>query len=83
MKPGAVLGLIDHVATGGGDAAEVAESLHRIDPQVVKDTFAQSCFTLKAEAEFLANSNDDHSLSVFDKSLMGKTDRFVFKFIRN
>ncbi len=83
MKPGAVLGLIDHVANSGGDAGKVAEDLHRIDPQVVRDTFAESCFTLKSEAGFLGNEDDDHLLSVFDKSINGKTDRFVFNFVRN
>lgn len=83
MKPGAVLGLIDHAANSGGETAEVAQKLHRIDPQVVRDDFAESCFTLEAEADFLRNSNDDHTLAVFDPSLRGKTDRFVFKFVRN
>lgn len=83
MKPGAVLGLIDHVANAGGDTAEVAQTLHRIDPQVVRDDFADSCFTLEAEAEFLRNSDDDHTLTVFDPSLRGTSDRFVFRFVRN
>jgi predicted methyltransferase len=83
MKPGAVLGLIDHVANSGGDPAKVAKDLHRIDPQLVRDTFVKSCFTLEAEAEFLRNSNDDHTLAMFDKSIRGKTDRFVFRFVRN
>jgi len=82
MKPGAVLGLIDHVANPGGDTAEVAENLHRIDPQVVRDSFASSCFTLDADAEFLRNAGDDHTLPVFDPSIRGKTDRFVFRFVR-
>lgn len=83
MKPGAVLGLIDHVANSGGETAEIAEKLHRIDPQVVRDDFANSCFTLEAEADFLRNSKDDHTLAVFDPSMRGKTDRFVFRFVRN
>jgi predicted methyltransferase len=82
MKPGAVLGVIDHVANDGGDAAVVAKTLHRIDPQVVRDSFAKSCFTLEAEASFLGNSEDDHSLAVFDPAIRGKTDRFVFRFVR-
>ena len=82
MKPGAILGLIDHVANSGGDPAHVAETLHRIDPQVVKDAFKGSCFTLKGEAEFLGNSDDDHTLAVFDKSIRGNSDRFVFKYVR-
>jgi predicted methyltransferase len=83
MKAGAVLGLIDHVANSGGNTAEVAQKLHRIDPQVVRESFAGSCFTLEAEAEILQNSKDDHTLAVFDPSIRGKTDRFVFKFVRN
>ena len=83
MKPGAVLGLIDHVANSGDETAEVAEKLHRIDPQVVRDYFADSCFTLDAEAQILHNSKDDHTLAVFDPSLRGETDRFVFRFVRN
>lgn len=82
MKPGAVLGLIDHVANNGGDIAGVAQTLHRIDPQVVRDSFANSCFRLDAEAEFLRNAEDDHTLAVFDPSVRGKTDRFVFRFVK-
>ena len=37
----------------------------------------------EAEAGFLRNGDDDHTLAVFDPSLRGKTDRFVFKFVRN
>lgn len=83
MKPGGVLGLIDHKANSGGDPAQVAKNLHRIDPQVVRDSFATSCFTLEAEAKILANKTDDHTLPVFDKSIRGKTDRFVFRFVRH
>lgn len=82
MKPGAVLGLVDHVANPGGDSAQVAKGLHRVDPQKVKDSFAGSCFALKAEATFLRNKDDDHTLSVFDESIRGKTDRFVYEFVR-
>ena len=83
MKPGAILGFIDHAANSGGNAEIVAEKLHRVDPQLVRDTFADSCFSLKGEAGFLGNQQDDHSLSVFDKSINGNSDRFVFKFVRN
>ena len=82
MKPGGVLGLIDHVANSGGEAAQVAKGLHRIDPQVVRDSFADSCFELQGEADFLTNPEDDHTQAVFDKTIRGKTDRFVFKFVR-
>lgn len=83
MKPGGVLGLIDHVANSGGETAQVAQTLHRIDPQVVRDSFADTCFTLQAEAEMLRSSMDDHTLPVFDPSIRGQSDRFVFRFVRN
>lgn len=83
MKSGSVLGLIDHVANSGGESDQVAKDLHRVDPQVVRDTFKNSCFTLEAEAEFLRNTDDNHALAVFDKTIRGKTDRFVFRFVKN
>jgi predicted methyltransferase len=83
IRPGGVLGLIDHVADSGGDPAGVARKLHRVDPEVVRDTFSETCFTLEAEAEFLRNTTDNHALSPFDPSVRGKTDRFVFRFVRN
>ncbi len=83
LKPGAVLGVIDHVANGDTDSVQVARDLHRVDPQKVKDSFTNACFTFDAEAGFLRNSEDDHTLSVFDKSIRGSTDRFVFRFLRN
>jgi len=83
MKPGAVLGLIDHAADSGGDAAVVGQTLHRVDPQVVRDAFDETCFTLEAEADFLRNPEDDHSLPMGNPKVRGKTDRFVFKFVRN
>lgn len=82
MKPGAILGLIDHVGNSGDEPARLAKDLHRIDPQVVRDTFGKSCFRLESEADFLHNGDDDHTLAVFDKSIRGKTDRFVFRFVR-
>lgn len=82
MKPGAVLGLVDHVANPGGDSSEIAKSLHRIDPQVVRDTFSNSCFKLDAESGILANPDDDHSLVMNDPAIRGNTDRFVFRFVR-
>lgn len=80
MKPGAVVGVIDHIATAGGDTREVVEKLHRIDPAVVKADFKRAGFKLEAESNLLRNPGDDHSLSVFDPAIRGKTDRFIFKF---
>jgi len=80
MKPGAVVGIIDHIASPGGDTREVVEKLHRIDPAVVRADFERAGFVLEAESQLLRNPADDHSLLVFDDKIRGKTDRFIFKF---
>jgi predicted methyltransferase len=80
MKPGAVVGIVDHAATPGGDTRVVVDKLHRIDPAVVKADFERAGFVLEAESDLLRNPADDHSLNVFDPAIRGKTDRFVFRF---
>lgn len=79
MKPGGIVGVVDHVANPGDTRATV-EKLHRIDPATVKADFKRAGFVLEAESNILRNSADDHSLLVFDPAIRGKTDRFVFKF---
>lgn len=79
LKPGAVVGVIDHIAVPGDTRATV-EKLHRIDPAVVKADFKRAGFKLEAESKLLRNPADDHTLGVFDPKIRGKTDRFLFKF---
>jgi predicted methyltransferase len=79
MKPGGVVGVIDHIANPGDTRATV-EKLHRIDPETVKADFKRAGFQLVATSDMLRNPADDHSLLVFDPAIRGKTDRFVFKF---
>ena len=79
LKPGATLGVVDHIALPGDTRATV-EKLHRIDPAVVKADFKRAGFVLVKESDMLRNPADDHSLNVFDEKIRGKTDRFVFKF---
>ena len=80
MKPGAVVGVIDHVAAPGGDTRAVVEKLHRIDPAVLRADFERAGFVLEAQSDLLRNPADDHSLLVFDDKIRGKTDRAVFRF---
>ena len=79
MKPGAVVGVIDHVANPGDTRATV-EKLHRIDPATVKADFKRAGFKLEAESKLLRNAADDRTLNVFDPKIRGATDRFLFKF---
>ena len=79
MKPGGIVGVIDHVGNPGDTRATV-EKYHRIDPAVVKADFEKAGFELEAASDILKNPADDHSLLVFDPKIRGKTDRFVYKF---
>ena len=80
MKPGAVVGVVDHAAKAGSDPRASVEAMHRIDPAVVKADFKRAGFVLVGESDMLRNPADDHSIGVFDKRIRGKTDRFVLKF---
>lgn len=79
MKPGGIVGLIDHSAAPGGDTRAVVEKLHRIDPSTARADFERAGFVVEGTSELLANPADDHSLNVFDEKIRGKTDRFIFK----
>ena len=80
MKPGAVIGVIDHIANANGDTRATVEKLHRIDPNVVKADFKRAGFVFVKSSDLLRNSADDHSLLVFDPKIRGHTDRFIFLF---
>jgi len=80
MKPGAVLGVIDHAANSGGDTREVAQKLHRIDPAVARADFEAAGFLFEAESPLLRNAGDDHRANVFDPAIRFKTDQFIYRF---
>lgn len=80
MKPGATIGVIDHVANANDDTRATVEKYHRIDPNVVKADFKKAGFLFVGSSDLLRNPADDHSLLVFNPAIRGKTDRFIFKF---
>lgn len=82
LKPGGVIGVIDHYAVAGTDPWVSAKATHRIDPVVVRQDFLAAGFALEAESSVLRNAGDDYSLSMFDATVHGKTDRFVMRFRR-
>ena len=79
LKPGGVFIVIDH-ATAAGVGMGATETLHRIDPATVKQQVEAAGFKFVGESAVLRNPADDHSLSVFDKSIRGHTDQFAYKF---
>ena len=81
LKPGGVLGIVDHRAEPGSPAAS-GNTLHRIDPAVVIADLESAGFVLDAESDMLANPGDEHAKNVFDEAVRGNTDRFVLRFLK-
>ncbi len=79
LKPGGYYIVVDHRAAEGAPV-DVAESLHRIDPAIVKREVEAAGFVFDSESVALANPADDHTLNVFDEKVRGHTDQFVYKF---
>jgi predicted methyltransferase len=82
LKPGGVVGVIDHCAAAGRNAFESVKTLHRIDPKVVRRDFLGAGFEPAGESDVLRSASDDYARSVFDAAVVGRTDRFVMRFRR-
>jgi len=81
LKPGGIYLIIDHAAAAGSGMRDT-DTLHRIDPEIVKKQVTAAGFVFDGESKLLANVGDDHSKPVFDKSIRGHTDQFIYKFRR-
>ena len=79
LKPGGVYVVVDHSAKAGA-AVGVADTLHRIDPAIVRRELEAAGFVLDAESSALRNPADTLELGVFDPAIRGKTDQFVMRF---
>ena len=81
LKPGGVYLIIDHVAQAGSGMRDT-DTLHRIDPAIVKKQVIAAGFCFVGESRLLANPADDHTRMVFDKTIRGHTDQFIYKFVK-
>jgi predicted methyltransferase len=79
LKPGGVYVVLDHAAVAGSGIG-ATETLHRIDPARVKADVLAAGFKLDAESSILANASDDYTKIVFDPSIRGHTDQFLYRF---
>ncbi len=79
MKSGAVLGIVDHVAAAGSPP-ETGDSLHRIDPALMRKEIEAAGFVFDGESDVLRNPADDHSKPMYAPEVRGKTDRVVYRF---
>jgi predicted methyltransferase len=75
LKPGGVVGVIDHAGTADNDNAQ----LHRIEKAKVLAVIEASPFTVEAESDILNNAADDMSAGVFAPAVRGQTNRFLLR----
>ncbi|HEY3800052.1 MAG TPA: methyltransferase [Caulobacteraceae bacterium] len=79
LKPGGVFVILDHAAPAGSGLADT-DTLHRIDPAAVKSEVEAAGFVFDGSSDVLANPADPHDKLVFDPSIRGHTDQFLFRF---
>jgi predicted methyltransferase len=79
LKPGGVFLVVDHTAEAGSGLRDT-DTLHRIDPAIVKKEVEEAGFKFEGESTALKNPADDLKKVVFDKAIRGHTDQFIFKF---
>jgi predicted methyltransferase len=81
LKPGGYYVIVDHSAAKGTGLRDV-DTLHRIDAATVKAEVTSAGFKFAGESKLLANKSDDRSKLVFDPAIRGKTDQFIYRFIK-
>jgi len=81
LKPAGAFVILDHAAAPGAPET-TGDTLHRIDPAIVKALAADAGFVLVDESNILRNPDDDYEMGVFDPAVRRKTDRFLLKYKR-
>jgi predicted methyltransferase len=79
LKPGGTYVVLDHAAEAGSGLRDT-DTLHRIDPATVKSEVEAAGFKFVGESKVLRNPKDPRTALVFDKSIRGHTDQFIYKF---
>ncbi len=79
LKPGGTYIVIDHAAEAGSGARDT-QTLHRIDPELVKSEVTAAGFKFEGASDVLKHPGDPHTARVHDASVRGKTDQFLLKF---
>jgi predicted methyltransferase len=79
LEPGGLFVVEDHAAAPGSGVS-ATNTLHRIDPAVVRHEVMGAGFVFDGESKVLRNPADNHTLKVFDPAIRGHTDQFVYRF---
>lgn len=83
VRPGGAFGVVDHVAADGA-GMDAGQTLHRVEPALVRREVEDAGFRLEAESFVLREPRDTHDWSVFRNGAVDRdrTDRFVYLFRR-
>jgi predicted methyltransferase len=79
LKPGGIYLILDHTAEAGSGGRDT-KTLHRIDPETVKQEVLAAGFIFVGSSDLLRHPGDSHAQKVFDPAVRGKTDQFILKF---
>lgn len=79
LKPGGLYVILDHQSAPGAGVSVVG-TLHRIEASALRAQVEAAGFIFDGESTAVANPADDHSLSVFDPAIRGRSDQFVYRF---
>ncbi|MGA7539017.1 MAG: hypothetical protein WBW93_09635 [Steroidobacteraceae bacterium] len=63
-----------------GSGFSDTHTLHRIDPEAAKKEIMSAGFEFVGQSDVLRNPEDSHTKIVFDPSIRGHTDQFIYKF---
>jgi predicted methyltransferase len=79
LRPGGYFIVIDHRAAPRRGMADT-ETLHRIDPVIVRRQCEAAGFIFSGESRSLTNAADPLKIKVFDPRIRGRTSQFAFAF---
>jgi predicted methyltransferase len=79
LKPGGILIIQDHTAKAKSGARDT-QTLHRIDPELVKREVMSAGFKFVGKSKLLRHKEDTLTTKAHD--MHGKSDRFILKFRR-
>ncbi|HUN24827.1 MAG TPA: hypothetical protein VMU67_00865 [Steroidobacteraceae bacterium] len=81
LKPGGIFLVVDHAGAPGTGTTQTS-TLHRIDPAAARKEIEAAGFKLAAHSNALRNPKDPHTARIFDASIRGHTDKFMYRFVK-
>ena len=67
-------------AIANPDTANAPDTVHRIDPAVLRKEIEAAGFRLDGESNALRKPSDDHRLMVMNPAVRGQTDQIIYRF---